>query len=321
MVALAGQVLTNVVAISAGRYHALALKGDGSVVAWGDNRFGQTSVPAGLTDVVAIAAGGEHSVALRRNGTVVVWGDNEYGELSVPPGLGTVVAISAGGQHSLALKRDGTVAMWGFSGTYRVLPVGLSNVVAVVAGTDISRRDLAIKSDGMVIEWSVQGSIEPIGRPPREDLASPSPLGMSADRLAISGLTEVSAAAVGGAQSFAVRRDGTVVQWEPGENVNAATRLSLTASPPAKNGLLAIGGQIVSNIVAVAAPASNGEFAFGRPVNQFGLAFKQDGTVLAWGNVDRFHPATVPTGLRHVVGIAAGPNFCLAITTDENPLK
>ena len=74
----------------------------------GDNRFGQTSVPAGLTDAVAVAAGGEHSVALRRNGPVVVWGDNEYGELSVPPGLGTVVAISAGGQHTLA----GTQARW-----------------------------------------------------------------------------------------------------------------------------------------------------------------------------------------------------------------
>jgi RHS repeat-associated protein len=38
------------VAISAGGWHSLALKSDGSVVGWGDNCFGQTS-PSGLTIV------------------------------------------------------------------------------------------------------------------------------------------------------------------------------------------------------------------------------------------------------------------------------
>ena len=51
-------------AISAGNYHNLALNSDGTVVAWGDNRFGQTNVPAGLSGVTAIAAGGGHSLAL-----------------------------------------------------------------------------------------------------------------------------------------------------------------------------------------------------------------------------------------------------------------
>src|SRR6516225_9718477 len=31
--------------ISAGNFHSVALGGDGSVLVWGDNRFGQTSVP------------------------------------------------------------------------------------------------------------------------------------------------------------------------------------------------------------------------------------------------------------------------------------
>src|SRR5947208_6058653 len=31
--------------ISAGNYHSVALGGDGSILVWGDNRFGQTSVP------------------------------------------------------------------------------------------------------------------------------------------------------------------------------------------------------------------------------------------------------------------------------------
>jgi hypothetical protein len=42
----------------------VALKQDGSVVAWGYNYEGQTSGPAGLSGVVSIAAGGYHTVAL-----------------------------------------------------------------------------------------------------------------------------------------------------------------------------------------------------------------------------------------------------------------
>jgi len=37
----------------------------GTVVAWGYNDQGQTTVPAGLSGVVAIAAGGAHTVALK----------------------------------------------------------------------------------------------------------------------------------------------------------------------------------------------------------------------------------------------------------------
>ena len=54
--------------------HTVALKGDGTVVAWGWNYYGQCNVPSGLNNVVAIAAGGWHTVALLRDGKVAVWG-------------------------------------------------------------------------------------------------------------------------------------------------------------------------------------------------------------------------------------------------------
>ena len=322
MVTVAGQLLTNAVAISAGRDHALALRDDGTVVAWGDNRFGQVSVPGQLKDVTAIAAGAIHSVALRRNGTVVEWGGTREGWSPMPLGLSNVVAIAAGGSHTLALTRDGTVTMWGHSQIYRGLPSGLSNVVAIAAGTDESRRDLAVKSGGSVVEWSPLGGwIETGDRIPLQEDGRTVYSIKAAYCPEIEGLGAVVAVVVGGAQSLAIRGDDTVVQWEKGDNANAASHISLRPSPPATNGLVAIGGQILSNVVAVAAPASTGAFAFGRPVNHFCLALERDGTIVAWGNMDRFHPASVPSGLKHVVGIAAGPDFCLAITTDENPLK
>ena len=44
-------------AIASGEFHNLALKRDGTVMAWGDNVFGQSIVPTNLTNVIAIVAG------------------------------------------------------------------------------------------------------------------------------------------------------------------------------------------------------------------------------------------------------------------------
>ncbi|MGW2557063.1 RCC1 domain-containing protein, partial [Streptomyces sp. NPDC001635] len=91
--------LTNVVAISGGDAHSLALLKDGTVVAWGrgelgdgtnTNRntpvrvcaIGQTApCTRHLTHVRAISAGGLHSLALLRDGAALAWGRNVEGEL------------------------------------------------------------------------------------------------------------------------------------------------------------------------------------------------------------------------------------------------
>jgi hypothetical protein len=52
------------VKIAAGESHTVALKSDGTVAAWGDNAYGQTTVPDALNGMVAIAAGGAHTAAL-----------------------------------------------------------------------------------------------------------------------------------------------------------------------------------------------------------------------------------------------------------------
>jgi len=57
--------------------------------------------------VTAIAAGYADSVALKDDGTVVAWGSNDSGQATVPRGLSGVTMIAAGVDHSLALKPTG----------------------------------------------------------------------------------------------------------------------------------------------------------------------------------------------------------------------
>src|SRR5512146_2706256 len=45
-----------------------------TVVGWGDNTASQLQVPAGLTNAVEVAAGDSHSLALKTDGSVVAWG-------------------------------------------------------------------------------------------------------------------------------------------------------------------------------------------------------------------------------------------------------
>jgi hypothetical protein len=172
----------------AGAFHSLALKADGSVVAWGNNDQGQTNVPPGLKDVVQVAGNSYHSLALRADGTVVAWGYNTNGQADVPPGLSDVVQVSAGHEYSLALKADGTVVAWGL-GSQTAVPTGLTDVVQVAAGV---YHSLALKADGTLVAWGSNG-----------DGQTSVP----------AGLVDVVQVAAGYVHSLALKADGTVVAW------------------------------------------------------------------------------------------------------------
>src|SRR5260221_6685978 len=83
-------------AIAAGEWNSLAAESNGTVVAWGDNDIGESTVPSGLSNVVAMAAGQAHSLALKSDGTVVAWGVRYYHETKVPEWLSNAPAIAAG---------------------------------------------------------------------------------------------------------------------------------------------------------------------------------------------------------------------------------
>ncbi len=180
--------LTNVIAISAGGYHPLALKKDGSVVSWAISS--QAVVPTNLGPLLAVSAGGGHSLGIRSNGTVVAWGYNTSGQLNVPPFLSDVLAVAAGGDHSLAIRNDRTVVAWGKSSEGQTtVPAVATNVVAISGG---SYHSLALRGDGSVVAWGFNSEGSTIVPP---------------------SATNVIAIAAGGLHNVALRQNGTVVAW------------------------------------------------------------------------------------------------------------
>ncbi len=322
--------------ISCTYQHALALKDDGTVAAWGYNGFGQTTIPNGLTNVIQVAAGQLFSVALKDDGTVVAWGDNRYGESTVPNGLSGVIQISAGLWDVLALKSDGTVVGWGYNQYGEdTVPNGLTGVVQVAAGDESS---YALLSNGTVTGWGSNNYSVPAG---------------------LSGVVEISTSEEG--DVLCLKSDGTVVGFggnADGEtnipsnlygvtSISAGTGQSLAivgsqsaigwgsagfdvVNVPLPNAMKSVAeGALVS---AVLLP--NGTpFSWGNPdfgdfeapdltgVTQIAcsqgtvLALLDDGTVVGWGDNSN-GILNVPNGLTDVKAISAGDDFGMALKDD-----
>jgi alpha-tubulin suppressor-like RCC1 family protein len=212
---------TNVVSVAAGTAHNLALKDDGSVIAWGRNWNGQTDVPPNATNVVAIAAGWAHSLALRADGRVVVWGNDDYGQGSDSFLAIDVVAISAGYYHNLALRANGTVVTWAFD---YPTPTAATNVVAVAAGWE---HCLALRADGSVVAWGDNS------------------YGQSEVPTAA---TNVVGIAAGYYHNLALRADGTIVAW-------GKSYLGVTNAPMGlTNGAAISAGEDYSLVLAASGP-------------------------------------------------------------------
>src|SRR5262249_29012906 len=121
--------------ISAGGFHACALRNVGNLSCWGGNVHGElgdgtaidrySPAPITLPSARAISLGNDHSCALLSSGQVTCWGWNDYGQLGdgsytdhwPPPtaisGLSGVTEISAGEDHTCALLSAGSVSCWG----------------------------------------------------------------------------------------------------------------------------------------------------------------------------------------------------------------
>jgi alpha-tubulin suppressor-like RCC1 family protein len=116
-----------------------------------------------LSEIKQVSAGYGHLMALKNDGTVWAWGCNKYGQLGIGktgnsddvkipqqvPGLPPVKTLSAGFRHSVAVDQDGKVWGWGYNrwgqagsdkGTddvvSPVLVTGVEKVKTIMAGLD-----------------------------------------------------------------------------------------------------------------------------------------------------------------------------------------
>jgi hypothetical protein len=256
--------LADVASVAAGTSHSLVLLDAGTVVACGLNTSGQVTIPAGLTGVTEIAAGSAHNLVRKSDGTLVAWGDNSYGQTTIPSGITTATQVAAGEKHSLALLANGSVRAWGNNSFGQTtLPASLTGATITAIAAG-SDHSLALKSDGTVIAW---------GRDTAAQVTLPS------------GLVNVVAIAAGAYHSLALKSDGTVTAWGWDEGGQVSVPAGLSG---------------VSKIA--------GGYAFS-------MALKTDGTLVLWGD-DSDGQTTVPTAATEVTHIAAGASHALALRAD-----
>jgi hypothetical protein len=248
-----------VTAMAGGSVHTLALKGD-AVLAWGNNGYGQCTIPsAANAGVSAIASGVIHSIALK-NGGVLAWGNNDYGRCTIPSDANSgVTAIAAGLNHTIALK-TGAVLTWG-NNDYNQCSIPTSAQAGVTAIAGGHYHTIALKNSA-VLAW---------GR----NLEGQCTIPASAN----SGVTAIA----GGRNHTIALTNGTVLAW--GSNSNG--QCSIPAS--ANSGVTAIAG--------------GGDHT---------IALK-NGVVLAWGN-NINGQCSIPTSANSgVTFISSGVSHTMAI--------
>ena len=333
-----GQQIVNV---SAGRFHSLALKADGTAYSWGYNAQGQlgritatvfevSPAAIGLADVVTFSGGGQFSLAVKGDGSIWAWGHNGNGQLGIPalgstitqkpqqvPGLDGITTVAAGRAHALAAAIP-TIWTWGAQpsspgtlggGTWhgRATPgqlIGPTWPSAVAAGGFFN---LALAPDSTVWSWGVneKGQLGDGGG--MFDGWPRSPTAVRVTTHPGSALAQVTAIAAGNAHALAL---GTGRVWGWGWNNFGQVG----------------DGSTVDRTRAVAVGSLNGVTTIAAG-GEFSLARRQDGTLWAWGSnglgqlgigvVPGFFPLPQHVStLSGVTAMAAGDAHALAITND-----
>ncbi len=208
------------VSVALGGEHALAIRADGSLWAWGQNNYGQLgdgsdtfqAEPVKVGEGFAqVAAGHFHSAGIRKDGSLWLWGGNQRGQIGVgsmaalrsPPVQvpGEYQSVSLGIYYSAAVLANGDLMAWGQSnhGFGRGVEDDRSNRPQLI-GTGFARvsvddsHGLAITATGDVWEWGWRH------RGTRQLL--PVRVG--------SGMASIS---TGGGENTAIDRDGSLWVW------------------------------------------------------------------------------------------------------------
>jgi hypothetical protein len=288
-------------------------------IAWGDNDYGQSSVPLQASNVVALSASGDTTLALLADGHVLAWGEEDADTAVVPSDVTNAVGIVAAPGYFGAVLADGRYRMWGsltrqypepcdleWEGWVIIYPlslqptIDLSNVVAAASG---AYHGIALRADRSIHTWGVHyGGLNenPYGLTNVVEVAAgrwhtlalgadgrPFGWGDCSEVTPPDDLTNVVALAAGRYHSLALLPDGRVRAWGRNEDGQCAVPAGVT------------------NAVAIAGGGYHS------------LALLADGRTIGWGRNDKGQ-ATPPAGMSNVLAIAAGCDHSLAVA--EGPL-
>jgi alpha-tubulin suppressor-like RCC1 family protein len=283
-------------AITAGRFHTVALSTTGAAYAWGRNTWGQlgdgtttdsntpvaVEMPAGVS-FDALTAGAWYTVGLTATGTAYAWGDNRYGQLGdgtttdrhtpvaveMPPGV-SFVGIDGGGYHTVALTPTGAAYAWGYNREGEVgdgTTVNRTTPVAVAMPSGIRFSDVgagdnhtvALTSTGAAYAWGRNADGQ-LGDGTTTYKSAPVPVGLPAG-------IRLTSVRMGYAFTLALTSTGTAYAWGNNEHGQLGDGTTTDRAEP-----VAVEMPVGVRFAAIVA----GRF--------HALALSSTGTFYAWGN-------------------------------------
>jgi alpha-tubulin suppressor-like RCC1 family protein len=261
-------VLTTWATVSAGAWHSLAVKTDGTLWSFGNNNNynmgagGQlgdgttinksSPVKIGaLTTWATVAGGTYHSLAVKTDGTLWSFGYNKTGYLgdgttinkSSPVKIGalttwmSVAAGKASASHSLAIQTNGTLWVWGANTNGRLgdgttlsksSPVQIDSLTSWASVSAGGTHSLAIQTNGTLWAWGANTNGR-LGDGTTVSKSSPVQIG---------NLTTWASVSAGGTHSLAIQTNGTLWAWGANTNGRLGDGTTLSKSSPVQIGSL-----------------------------------------------------------------------------------